>query len=905
MQDGANVSLAATPASPSQQDPDDAALSPGAEVAGDVTTQRAQLGALQSALQASEKAAGEYRKQADANLWAIGRSASPFAENLPCIAFIKDSGGRYIYVNELWEKSFHKSFGQWYGKTDHELWPTEVADELVRNDRQVLESGHTVQAIEPVPAQEEPRFWLVTKFRLLDNSFSGVVGGVAVDVTDRKLAEQALQESERRYRELFDSAPAGLYRMQPDGRIVMANPALVRMLGYSSAAELGGVNPRLLFDAETRAAFRGRIEQEGQVQGHESTWLRKDGARIPVRETAKTVRPADGAQFYEGIVEDITALRRAEDLERRRNHVLELVARNAPLETILEELARLAEDQVPEMRCVIFLAREGELYAIAAPHLPAGLTARLQRGLRSRGMRKIRQCERTGEEALAEDAGFWAELKAAAGEHGLQACCAEPIVSNGERLAGALAMLQPQALDVCCEHDLLDKIRRLAALAIERRELYDQLAWQARYDRLTGLPNRSAFEAHLQNVLVQAAGDHGCAAVLWIDLDGFRKINDTLGHRIGDVLLQQAAARLAGRLTPEQMLARIGGDEFAVVLPGAGREAGARCASQILNELHAPFHVRGYELFVTASIGLCAYPDDGHDVATLQKNADTAMYHVKARGRNGYRAYDNQIRAGAEERLHLEHGLHRALERNEFELHYQPQTDLRRNVVGVESLVRWRHPTRGLLLPGQFIHIAEELGLIVALGAWVLAEACRQCVAWHGSGLPHLKVAVNVSPLQLYYSDFSDTVVRALERTGLPAGFLELELTESVFMHNLDEARRQIHKLRSLGVSVAIDDFGTGYSALSYLAKLPVNAIKIDRAFLEDIDSAPSRAVVRGISALAHGLRLEVIAEGIERNDQWNAMSKVGVDLVQGFLIARPMPAESAARTIRDLVRIS
>jgi diguanylate cyclase (GGDEF)-like protein len=397
----------------------------------------------------------------------------------------------------------------------------------------------------------------------------------------------------------------------------------------------------------------------------------------------------------------------------------------------------------------------------------------------------------------------------------------------------------------------------------------------------------------LETALDRARTNTYRLGLLWIDLDRFQEINDTLGHGIGDILLRQAAQRLSLCCRGIDTLARIGGDEFALLLPRIAERATAEIlADSILTSLRAPFQIEGYELYVTASIGICIYPDDGFDSATLQRHADRAMYRAKTCGRNGYRCYEPEVGVGALERLNLEGNMRRAVERNEFELYYQPQIDLSGKLKGFEALLRWNHPTRGLLYPGDFISIAEESGLIVPIGAWAVKQACHQVASWSGS-IPDLKIAVNVSALQFYYGDFVETVREALAEAQVQPSCLEIELTETLVMRNYEESVRQLEKLRSLGVSVAIDDFGTGYSCLSNLQKLPVNSLKIDRSFLIDIEHSTNAAVVTAIAMLSRSLGLSVVAEGIERQEQLDVIKKIGVDLVQGYLLGLPLPAHT------------
>jgi len=418
-------------------------------------------------------------------------------------------------------------------------------------------------------------------------------------------------------------------------------------------------------------------------------------------------------------------------------------------------------------------------------------------------------------------------------------------------------------------------------------------------DLLTGLPNRTHFQEHLQRLLNRPDSLQRPLAVLFLDLDRFKFVNDSLGHEIGDRLLSAAARRITHSVRTGDCVARLGGDEFTVVVEDlASPSVAATVAKNIATDLSAPYIIDGHDIFVTASVGIAVYPRDGEDLSTLLRHADTAMYRAK-HSNHSFVFYEETMEASTSESMRLERDLRLAIERQEFELHYQPEIDARSGqLVAAEALVRWHHPTRGMLGPNEFIPMAEETGLILPLGDWVLHTACAQLKAWRAAG-HDMRVAVNFSGQQLEGEQIAITVEEALARDGIPPEALIVELTESIWMDRQSEAIDNLYRLKRLGVRLAIDDFGTGYSSLSYLKRMPVDILKVDRSFVIDLakkrtaDSSDDTdaAIVRGIIALAHNLDLQVVAEGVETEGQHDLLAAMGCDLIQGYLISKPLPA--------------
>jgi diguanylate cyclase (GGDEF)-like protein len=429
----------------------------------------------------------------------------------------------------------------------------------------------------------------------------------------------------------------------------------------------------------------------------------------------------------------------------------------------------------------------------------------------------------------------------------------------------------------------------------DRKRSEERIRQLAHYDELTGLPNRTLLMLLLERALADARQKDERLAVLFIDMDRFKIVNDTLGHHVGDDVLKQVAQRLAGILGSSDSIARLGGDEFVVLMRHCDNtQRLGEMAQRILDTLAAPFILDSQEYHLSGSVGVSTYPDDSNDAQTLLRNADIAMYRAKENGKNAYQFHSAQMNVHSFERLVLERFLRRALEHDEFLLHYQPQIESTSGrVIGMEALLRWQNPAMGLISPAKFIPIAEETGLIVAIGEAVLRRACEDTIAWENMGLGPLRVAVNLSAHQLADEGLMQTVRNTLEHTRLDPSHLELEITESVVMQNADRAAALLRELRAMGLHLAIDDFGTGYSSLGYLKRFPVNTVKIDRSFITDIPSDPDDiAITRAVIAMAHSLRLQVTAEGVETNAQLDFLAKLGCEQMQGYLFSKPLPAD-------------
>ncbi|MDF2958746.1 MAG: hypothetical protein K0S39_481 [Paenibacillus sp.] len=465
-----------------------------------------------------------------------------------------------------------------------------------------------------------------------------------------------------------------------------------------------------------------------------------------------------------------------------------------------------------------------------------------------------------------------------------------PIRGMLDKLQGEKVKPSIDELDAVGEH--IDFIRlQLQQYKAELMSKSKQIDFYAHHDFLTGLPNRPLFKEECRKALEHASHHGQSAAVLFLDLDRFKIINDMFGHTKGDDLLRAVARRLLQHIRSNDTVSRIEGDEFILLLPDSDREEAAWMAQLLIDELSKPFLLEGNEFYVTPSMGISLFPDDGTDEETLVKHADTAMYRAKEQGRNHYRFYTPDMNERMAKQVEIEKGLRKALERQELTVHYQPQVDLHSGrIIGMEALLRWFHPELGFISPADFVPLAEENGMIVPIGEWILRKACSQNKEWLDAGLPPMRIAVNLSARQFQQQNLVEVVARTLDDTGLPAHYLDLEITESVAMFNESLVIARLHDLKSLGIKISIDDFGTGYSSLSYLKKFPIDTLKIDKSFVADVMHDHDDAeIITTIISMARNLRFSVIAEGVENEEQLQFLRQQQCTEAQGYLFSKPL----------------
>ncbi len=811
-------------------------------------------------------------------------------ENSPLAVIRWDARDRVVGWSARAQALFGWTLAEVYGRTGAQIGLVYEPDRdrVVANMR-ALRSGAAANVFENRNVTKECRVvhcrWFNSRVLLGENQF-GLLSLVE-DTSESVLARRAASESEQRFRSIFDYSPEPILSLALDGTITRANAAAANAHDFYAEAMKG----RSIFDfiappdvTRTREALRRA--SHGRAGSIEITALRPDGA-FPIAVSLVPIVLDGRINGVHLLSRDISAIRRAErEIKLHAEHIRELylasAANNAAAENQIEATI--------EAGCRLLGMASGALY-----------DTQTQQAVVSQGPpipRRIAQLAIATEGALAlNDIGavpFIGEPQA--GELPFTSYIGTPIAVNGVPF-GSLCFADPVPRvepfrDV--DRDLVQLMGALVGSAIDRSRARAHLNVLAYSDQVTGLPNRAAFVERL-NVEIEHAAERGSTvAVMFLDLDRFKDINDSLGHVLGDQLLHMVGDRLGATVGDAGFVARMGGDEFIVlVVDDNATERLAELAERIISCIDQPFEIDGYEQFVTTSVGISVYPSDGGDANALVKHADIAMYRAKERGRNTYQFFTLALNASLRSRLSQEKSLRRALENGEFVIHYQPQIELASSQLrGVEALVRWEHPRLGLLPPDQFIPTAEISGLIVALGDWVLESAAAQLRQWQRSGHPDLRLAVNLSARQFHQTQLAMTLRSVLQRHGLAPESLELEITETVAMSDARLSALILKEISDIGIRLSLDDFGTGYSSLGYLRSFPLDSIKIDKSFVNDIMTEPDDAtIVRTVIAMAHSLGLEVVAEGVETKEQLEFLRHERCDRVQGYFFSRPLPA--------------
>jgi diguanylate cyclase (GGDEF)-like protein/PAS domain S-box-containing protein len=727
------------------------------------------------------------------------------------------------------------------------------------------------------------------------------------DITQRIESERAVKDSEERFSATFNQAAVGLAHVAPDGRWLRVNRKLCDIVGYTEEELL-----KLTFQDITHPddldrdldKVRQMLAGTISVYAIEKRYFRKTGGYIWINLTLSLMRDEHGEpKYFISVVEDITQRKRFE----RAFHAIIAGTATASGDDFFRTLVMNLANAVGARYAFVgrLMDHRHDRIQVIASWTGTDFGDNFQYDLAGT------PCEDVVGKTLCHfphSIQFQFPEDKLLVEMQAESYLGIPLFSNSGETLGILVVLHDQPMDdIASAINVMGVFGARAGAELERLLFERQLTHLANHDALTSLPNRNLLQDRLHQAIAHTQRTGQLLAVLFLDLDRFKTINDSLGHDKGDRVLTIISTRLAGCVRDGDTIARLGGDEFIILLQDLSREEDAAIvAGKIISCLQQPLAVNGHELFITASIGISFYPQDGDDGNTLLKNADTAMYRAKESGRNAFALYNQAMNAQALRHLQMETALRHALERDELSLHYQPQVNLRSGLItGVEALLRWRNPEYGLVSPAEFIPLAEDTDLILEIGNWVLKTACRQAKQWNDTYNGELRIAVNLSARQFRQSDLPGQISNALQASGLDPELLELEITEGTVMHNAEESVATLRRLRDMGVKLSIDDFGTGYSSLSYLKRFPINIVKIDQSFVRDITTDPDDAAIAcSIIALAHSMKLQVIAEGVETEGQLGFLQANQCDQMQGYYFSRPLPKEELGQLLSDGKRL-
>jgi len=811
------------------------------------------------------------RKQAEERL----RLLAAALEEAATAVVLTDHQGAILWVNSAFTQMTGYAAEEAMGR-NLSLWPSGEQDAASYAALWNTIAAGTVWRGEVVNRKKDGSLYTEEMTVAPVRSEAGAIShyvAIKQDITQRKLAEQALQDAEQKYRSIFENLVLGIFQSTLEGKFLSVNPALARLAGYDSPQDFLNSVPGVsdvYADPKRADELRQLLVAQMIVRDFEAELKSRDGSKRTASMNVRAVAGHPGGSFYlDGTIQDITPRKLAEQALQDAEQKYRSIFENAVLgifQTNLEgdflsvnpALARLGGYDSPED----FLN-----------HVPGAAEIYVD----------LKRRDELRELLLAQKVVRDFEVEVKTKDGGTRTTSINVgAVADSE---GKIFYLEGTVQDIT-----------------ERKAAEARVQFLAYHDALTGLPNRVLFEDRLAKALANARRRQERVAVLWLDLDNFKTINDSLGHSVGDLLLKQVGERLHQHTRAQDTVAKVGGDEFVFALINPGHISHAAAAVERIRRVVAhAFEVQGHVLIVTCSIGISLFPDHGGDSETLLKNADQAMYCAKENGRDNFRFFTSELNDRAMERLTLENSLRVALENKELFLVYQPQLEIATGrITGGEALLRWRHPELGLVAPERFIPIAENSGLIIPIGEWVLKTACTQARCWQDLGLPALPIAVNVSAVQLHQGHFLPLVRRVLEETGLAPQYLELELTERVLLSNTGKMLALMQDLAGMGLPLSIDDFGAGYSSLGYLQDLPVCKLKVDRSFMRAMMVNPrDTAITAAVISMGHSLNLKVLAEGVETEEQMSFLRAHGCDEIQGFYFSQPLEADAFAEKVR------
>ncbi|NEZ61362.1 EAL domain-containing protein [Leptolyngbyaceae cyanobacterium CCMR0082] len=839
---------------------------------------------------------------------------STIIHTLPDLIWLKDSDGRYLACNHRFEDFFGASEQEILDKTDYDFVNTKLADLLREYDKEVLLTGSSSINEEWMTfANDGHRELLeIRRLPMYDNNgdLIGVLG-IGRNITARRESEEKLQKSEERFSLAMHGANDGLWDWNLETNEVYYSPRWKNMLGYQNDELTNDLNAwqNLVHpDDKDRVLTMVQDYLVGKVDSFdvEMRMQHKAGHEIFVLSRAFLVhRSSDGkAVRLVGTHVDITTRKKTEVFDDKNAEILEMIATGKPASEIYPEIALMYEARHPGLRCSMLELQDDRLMHGGAPSLPKEYCDAVHGLKNGPNVGSCGTSTYTGKRVLVENIETdpkWAEIKHVALPHGMRCCWSEPIKNSSGMVLGAFGMYYDYpALPNEEESNDLKSAARLAGIVMERDQAQKRIRELAYTDELTGLASRASFYQNLEASIQRSDRNISRLGLLYIDLDNFKSVNDSLGHDAGDLLLQEIAKRLQAVTREIDFVARLGGDEFCILVHDVDDDyAAAHMAQRCLDVISKPVELSARKFTPACSIGIAHYPNDGKDLSTLIKAADTSLYAAKERGKNQYAFYKSKLTQKAEYQFRVEQNLREAVEKQQLSLVYQPQIQiLTGNIIGVEALSRWNHPQLGQISPIEFIATAERIGMIKPLTEWVLTTACNQAVAWKKAGLPAIRMAVNISPIHFLDKDFVSLIKRVIDETGMVPSELELEVTESVVQ--TDQQNLSIFReLKDLGVLLAIDDFGTGYSSFASLKHLTVDCLKIDKYFINDmLINNKSRVLIGSMIEMCRNLEHKIIVEGVETAEQYYTLQKFGCETAQGYLFSKPVSSAEISKLL-------
>lgn len=826
------------------------------------------------------------------------------ANAMPQHVWITQPDGELNYANERCLDFFQLKFSQLRDQWFNHIHPHDQ-DYAIEQWLQATNSGEDYSAQFRLKSASGEYIWFISRAVPIEDNQGNIVAwyGTNTDISESMAAQQAVEQQANNTQAIIDGVMDAIITIDEHGIVCRYNQAAQNLFGYAEADVIDQNVSMLMPDAfrQNHSQYIRNYLETGQARvigiGRVVDGQKSDGSLFKMELRIAEIWQQDQRQFI-GMVRDITERYHNEKLLQAQDHILGMIAANTELPITLDALVRDIEALAPDVIASVLLVESSgkRLLHGAAPSLPSEINAAINGLTIGPDVGACGTAIYYKKQIICSDIRtdpHWEFFRELALKHNLFACWSTPIISMNDVLGTFALYFRTPRTPTETHQRIIGMAQHVASLAITHDRRETRIKQLAFYDSLTRLPNRALGMDRLSRAISDAQRRNESLAVMFIDLDGFKTINDSLGHHVGDRLLKLAAARLDKCVRENDTVARLGGDEFIVILHGPKDSLADVVAQKVLEAMTRKFQIDSHALHVSCSIGVALYPRDGADAQSLLRNADAAMYRAKELGRNNAQYYTEELNRAAMERITLESEIRTALERQEFYLHYQPRINNRTGkIIGLEALVRWQHPSRGTLGPNVFIPVAEQSGLISALGEWVLKHACTQVKLWLERLTEPLSISVNLSPRQFRDPALTEKVANILAQSGLPPELLELEITESMVMDDAHDTTIQLHQLKSLGITLAIDDFGTGYSNLSRLKHLPVDVLKIDKTFVDGIpEDTDDIAIATTIIAMGHHLQLKIVAEGVETYQQQQFLSENQCDEMQGYLFGKPVSA--------------